>query len=561
MQALYVDLIDRLREQGFKGEIGDSLEEREAHAYDESIFYVRPELVMYPQDVRDIQIAASLVQELSEPTHSLHLSPRAAGSGLSGGSLNDSVVINTTRHFNNIHGHSEQDGKVFFDVDPGVYYRDLEKDMDKLGVYIPSFPASKDLCSLGGMVGNNAAGAHSFRYGHTAEFVESMEVVLADGGVYTLKALERHEFETIISEDSALSTLYQQVWSLVRDNEALINNSRPHTRKNSAGYALWDVLSESVAEFEQGKGTINLVPLFVGSQGSLGVITRLLMRTSAKPSANTLLVVPVFDLDSVGEVINSISKDDPLAIELFDGPSYRAAMDNRDFFKNRIDQSTYRKTIAQLDKIYHRRFGKKIPHFVLLAEYTDQIDQAKSRLDFLHQEIAKEAWIATHSYEQEMLWQVRRASYSLSQLVDPSKRPAAFLEDMIVPPAKLGALFRAIQDLFKSHDIKAFVHGHGGDGHLHFYPLLDFTDPQTAQKIPHMAEEFFHIANQLGGNICGEHNDGIIRTPYLHHVFSKEMITLFEQLEALFDPQDIFNPGKKVNPKFEIARVVRHTNK
>ena len=560
MKALYLDYITKLKQHNFRGEMSDLLEERELHAYDESIFYIRPELVLYPRDVRDVQIAASLASTLTTPTNSIHLTPRAAGSGLSGGSLNNSVVVNTTRHLTTIHAHRRNGEEVFFEVDPGVYYRDLEKEMDVQGVYIPSFPASKDLCTVGGMVGNNAAGPHSFRFGHTARFVESLDMVLSDGEVYTFAPLTFREFQEVIAGDSSVSQLYRAVWELLREHETLIMKSRPQTRKNSAGYALWDVLSVGVAEFERGQGTINLVPIIVGSQGTLGIITRLVLRAVPKPSRETLLVVPVFDLESVGDVINSIITDDPLAIELFDGPSYRSAMDNKDFFIDRIDPKQYRATIAWLDRIYNRRLRKKLPHFVLLAEYTEHVEQAHKKLASLRGGDAPNAWIANDPREQAMLWQIRRASYSLSRFAEPTKRPAAFLEDMVVPPEKLGALFRSIQSLFTKYDIQAFVHGHGGDGHLHFYPLLDFTDPRTATTIPRMAQDFFEVATQLGGNICGEHNDGIIRTPYLDHVFEPAMLEVFEKLEALFDPQDVCNPGKKVNPRFSFTEVMRHNN-
>jgi FAD/FMN-containing dehydrogenase len=159
-----------------------------------------------------------------------------------------------------------------------------------------------------------------------------------------------------------------------------------------------------------------------------------------------------------------------------------------------------------------------------------------------------------------MFWQIRRASYSLSKLQDPTKRPAAFLEDTTVPAPALAKYFAAIKTLLKKYNLTAAVHGHGGNGHLHFYPLIDFTNKTTPALIEKIADEFFATAVKLGGNLCGEHNDGIIRTPHLGKMFSKETISLFEQLEHIFDPDDIFNPGKKVHPRFDIKANIRHTN-
>jgi FAD/FMN-containing dehydrogenase len=159
-----------------------------------------------------------------------------------------------------------------------------------------------------------------------------------------------------------------------------------------------------------------------------------------------------------------------------------------------------------------------------------------------------------------MLWQIRRASYSLSKFQDPKKRPAAFLEDMTVPPENIAKFFLEIKRLLKQYNVTATVHGHGGDGHFHFYPLLDFTSKTTPLLIEKMADEFYSVALKYKGNFCGEHNDGIIRTPHLHKLFSKKMLDIFKTLEHICDPDDIFNPGKKVNPKYDIRKYIRSTN-
>jgi len=171
-----------------------------------------------------------------------------------------------------------------------------------------------------------------------------------------------------------------------------------------------------------------------------------------------------------------------------------------------------------------------------------------------------QAFEAKNTTEAEMYWQIRRASYTLSKLQDTSRRPAAFLEDMIVPPEQLSAFFKDIKKLFAKHEVEAAVHGHGGNGHLHFYPLLDFTDPATPDKVLAMSEDFFNAAIEHDGGICGEHNDGIVRTPYLDKMYSTDVLALFRSLEHTFDPQDIFNPGKKVNAKFDLKKSMRKVN-
>jgi FAD/FMN-containing dehydrogenase len=117
-----------------------------------------------------------------------------------------------------------------------------------------------------------------------------------------------------------------------------------------------------------------------------------------------------------------------------------------------------------------------------------------------------------------------------------------------------------LKKLFKEFNVTSAVHGHGGNGHFHFYPLLDFTSKTTPALVEKMAAAFYETAIKFKGNICGEHNDGIIRTPYLNLMYTKKMLEIFKTCEHIFDPEDIFNPGKKVNPRFDIRHNIRHTN-
>jgi FAD/FMN-containing dehydrogenase len=222
----------------------------------------------------------------------------------------------------------------------------------------------------------------------------------------------------------------------------------------------------------------------------------------------------------------------------------------------------YYRTMLSMYTTYHVRFRRKLPEFMVLVTLDEDTvaDVGERKLvDSIASENVKPR-LVKNPIEKEMLWQIRRASYTLSKFQDASKRPAAFLEDMTVPPENLSKFFKEIKKLLKDFGVTAAVHGHGGNGHFHFYPLLDFTNKKTPDLVEKMAEKFFATAVKFDGNICGEHNDGIIRTPHLSKMFSKKMLDLFVQTEHIFDPYDVFNPGKKVNPRFDIKETMRKTN-
>ena len=549
---------------GFTGTILSDKESLDRYSTDESIFSVRPQIVLQPKTQKDIEIAVSVLGSETKRFPTLSLTPRAAGTGLSGGSLTDSIVIDVAAHLHAIDEINETKSGTTITCEAGAMWRDVEKKLAARGYYLPSYPASKDICSIGGALGNNAAGPDSLRYGHLAEWVESLDVTLHDGKTYTVQPLSYREYSKLAEEDSAYARIAREVVALIEANEPTIKRARPKTRKNTAGYALWDVLDDvSMKEWKRGAGTLDLTRLIVGSQGTLGVIVRVTLRAQKKLTDTALIVVPVFKLEQAGSVIEKALAVNPLNIEVFDDLTFDLSLKYPQFYRERMSGIAYYKAMFMLYTTYHIRYNRKTPPFTLLITLdrtmmTDtRLAEFVANLKRMPGSLAK---LVTNPFEIEMYWQLRHASFLLSKLEDRTKRPAAFLEDMVVPTRNIAKFFVEIKRLLKKYNVTAAVHGHGGDGHLHFYPLLDFTKKTTPALIVKMADEFFAAALKYDGSLCGEHNDGIIRTPHLGKMFSKSVLSLFAEVEHIFDPDDIFNPGKKVNPRFDIKDSIRTTN-
>ena len=554
-----------LRESGFKGVVSSAPDLLEKYSTDESVFHIKPQIVLQPEDVRSIEIAVTVLGKETQRFPALSLTPRAAGTGLGGGSLTDSIVIDIAAHLNKIKTVKEKDGIAYVTCEPGTPWREVEALLKTKGYYLPSYPASKQICTIGGAVANNAAGPDSLRFGHTADSVESLDVVLHDGHTYTVRPLSYREFKQLIKGQDALAKAAEAVFKLIEENESAIEKAKPKTTKNSSGYPLWSVISTSVAEFKKGKGTFDLTRLISGSQGTIGIITSVTLRAVPIAKNTSLIVVPVFDLSSASRVVIEAIKHNPINVEVFDSLTYDSAMKNPQFFRSRLPSLDYYRVLLSMYTTYHVRWNRRLPEFVLLVTLDETAIAKKDAkladiVNILQVKGGRGARVVENPYEREMFWQVRDASYLLSKLLDPKKRPAAFLEDMTVPPEHLAKFFTDIKYLLKKYNVTAAVHGHGGNAHFHFYPLLDFTSRSTPALIVKMSEEFFATAIKYHGNICGEHNDGIIRTPHLSKMFSKQVLDLFRVVEHTFDPDDIFNPGKKVNPRFDILSSIRHTN-
>ena len=551
-----------LREAGFRGGISTEKRLLDAYCTDESIFSIRPQVVLQPKNRNDVEIATKVIAKETIRFSSLSLTPRAAGTGLGGGSLTDSVVIDMCAHLDKFGDITKKKDKITFTTEPGVMWRDVEKKLKAEGLYLPSYPASKDICSIGGSIGNNAAGPDSLRYGHCADWIEALDVVLHDGHTYTIKALTYREFKLLLKQNHEHARIAKEIFALISKNEAEIKKGKPHTKKNSAGYPLWNVIPGGVAKFKKGEGVFDLTKLIAGSQGTIGIVTHLTLRAIPIPKNTTLVAIPIFDLNDAAETIVKALKFDPINIEVFDSLTFNLALQNPGFFKDRLKGAAYYKVMLSMYTTYHVRYGRKVPEFIVLVtldEATTQKHDAKSIIQKIGSARVKPR-VVTNPTEAEMYWQIRRASYTLSKFQDKTKRPAAFLEDMTVPPENLSKFFIQVKSLLKEFNVTAAVHGHGGNGHFHFYPLLDFTNKTTPLLVEKMADRFFATAVKFDGNICGEHNDGIIRTPHLNKMFSKKMLDLFVKTENIFDPSDVFNPGKKVNPRFDIKETMRTTN-
>ena len=557
MGHLYVEEI--LRNADFQGDISSNKEDLEKFSTDESIFSVHPQIVIAPKSKRDLEIAVKVIDVHTKTFPSLSLTPRAAGTGLSGGSLTDSIVVDVMKHLNDVGVYNEKDGTIT--VGPGVMFPVVEKILAAHGRYLPAFPASKDICAIGGCVGNNCVGPFSLRFGHFAESVASLDIVLKDGNTYTFKPLSYNGYKALIQQKNAHSEIAKAVYDLIKKNEQELHDARPKTKKNTAGYSLWDVVTPSIKEFESGNGTFDLTRLVSGSQGTIGILSSVTLKTEPIHDNTVLLSVPVYKLEKAGEIIKHVLQYNPINVELFDGASMELAVKNPYFFRDRVPGFNFYRFLLSLYTTFVFTYKRTVPEFTLLItiDTTATEHSANDIVAATRKATDLPIRIVNSAHKKDMFWQVRRASYTLSKLQDPSKRPAAFLEDMTVPPENISAFFTDIKKLLKKHGVTAAVHGHGGNGHLHFYPLMDFTQNQ-GEKVEAMAEDFFNTAIKYGGNICGEHNDGIIRTPQLSKLFSKHVLGLFKELEHLFDPKDIFNPGKKVNPRYDIKKYLRHTN-
>jgi FAD/FMN-containing dehydrogenase len=521
------------------GDVSDDTAMLATASRDTSLFEVRPECVISPRNEADLE---KLVAWAQSKNGGVTLTARSGGTGMDGGALTEMLVVDFTQHFNRVKAFSESTGIV----EPGAYYRDFERESLKRNLLMPSYPASREICTVGGMVANNAGGELTLTYGKTADYVRSLRVVLADGKTHVIKPLSLSELNDRMLKATFEGGFYREMYTLIKDSRAVIEKHKPKVSKNSAGYAIWDVLDEE-------RGVFDLTRLFTGSQGTLGLITEITFSLVSPAKHSQMMVVFLDSLEHLGDIVKTVLSFKPTTFESYDDKTMRLALR---FFPGLVGRLGWRKVLSILfhsvnEAVFIALHG--VPKLVLQVTF----DGDNPHLLLAKEKKLKEALKQFHpgyrdivrsSDEAKEYWLIRRESFNLLRTKVKGMKTAPFIDDIVVPTDVLSEFLprlNAILDEYKGYMIHNIA-GHIGNGNFHIIPLMDLSDEKVRAVIPEIARRVYDLVFEYGGSATGEHNDGLIRTPFLKQQFGPEMYALFRRVKDIFDPKGIFNPGKKV---------------
>lgn len=541
---------NQLVKLGFKGDVDDSTPSLDFYSHDASMFELRPELVVSPKDTKDVQALVKLVTENKIVMPNLSLTARSAGTCMSGGAINDSIIVNFLPYFKTIGVITSNTAQV----QPGVLYRDFELETLKYNALMPTYPASREMASIGGMVNNNAGGEKSLEYGKTEDFVTELQFVFADGVERTVRPLTKTELNTKMEQTDFEGKIYKQLFDLIEANYNQIKKAKPHVSKNSTGYNLWDV-------WDRETGIFDLCKLIVGGQGTLGLVTDVKFKLVPHKLHSGLLVLFMKDIEDLGEVITKVLESKPATFESFDDATLWLAIR---FMPSFLKLLGWKRFIHLLLTLIPdgAQFLKGVPKLVMMVEFNGETErEVRNKVHALHLELKKHrARYEINGFEEtpteaksEKFWIIRRYSFQLLRSKVKDKHTAPFIDDFVVPPAKLTEFLPQLRAIIKKYKLFATIAGHMGDGNFHVIPLMALEDPNDRKKILPAMKEVNNLVLKYGGSLSGEHNDGLVRGPWLEMMYGKEMLGLFQNAKAIMDPQAIFNPHKKANADWEYS--------
>jgi FAD/FMN-containing dehydrogenase/Fe-S oxidoreductase len=502
--------LERALRRSVEGEVHFDRLTRGIYSTDASHYQIEPLGVVFPKSASDVEAVMGIARDFGAP-----VLPRGAGTSQCGQTVGRAIVVDVSRHLTEIG--SADGGEV--EVQPGVVLDHLNAALAPSGSWFPVDPSTGNRATLGGMAGNNSAGARSLRYGMMVDNVSAVEVVLPDGRRVWLG--EGHDFAQAIPDEArALRALY------AREAEEIVRRT-PKTLRNVAGYNL-DRLDPARE---------NLARLLVGSEGTLAFFTRLRLALSPLPRTRVLGVCHFNGLLPALDAVQHIVGLGPSAVELVDAKVLRLARARPDFR-------------ATLD-----RFVRGSPEALLLVEFADPTAGAElggklTALDELLGEMPGSTGLVRTEdpATQAAVWSVRKAGLNIVMSMAGPRKPISFIEDCAVPLEHLADYARRVDEIFARHGAESTWYAHASVGCLHVRPALNLRDPDDVRRMRAIAEETHEVVRDYGGTHSGEHGDGLLRSEFLETMLGGRMTRIYEEVKRTFDPGGLMNPGKIVDP-------------
>lgn len=518
------------------GEVIIGEDARRHFSTDGSIFEVIPSIIAYPRNENDVRKTARFTWQLAERGRVIPITARGAGTDQSGAALGKGIVMVFPAHMNKILELDTKAGTV--SVEPGLNYAKLQQTLHTHGRFLPPYPASIEYSTLGGAIANNAGGQKSVKYGKTDNYVSGLRVVLANGEVVETKRLSKRELGKKMGLATFEGEVYRALDALIEENQDILGSMPMNVTKNAAGYNLTAIKSKD--------GSFDLTPLFIGSQGTLGIVTEISLTTEPYNPASTLIAAFCDDIELLQDLVENIKKlsKPPSAIEVVDNKLLN--------YVNQFNPNQLRNIVKQ-----------PFPRFVILVEFDDinvklQTKMAKkvTRLFDKHQLTYK---VESDEIEVEQLWKLRQSVASVLAHGNDKAKAVPIIEDGIVPVGRLAEYIRRVYEMFEGYKIPATMWGHIGDGNLHVQPLLDLGQIGDRQKVFRILEDYNNLIIELGGSTSAQHNDGRLRGPYLKKLYGDEIYQLLERVKTIFDPYGTLNSGVKINVTLDdVKPLMRH---
>ncbi len=500
------------------------------YATDASVYRKIPLAVAFPSSVDDIK---KLV--IFASSHKTSLIPRTAGTSLAGQCVGDGIVVDVSKHFTKILKFDKHKAQVT--VQPGVIRDELNAYLKPHGLFFGPNTSTANRCMIGGMVGNNSSGTTSIQYGVTRDKVIRLKTILSDGSEAIFEPQEDNRFR----EKLKLTNLEGHIYNVINDvleNETsrdtiLSKFPKPEIHRRNTGYAL-DALV-STTPFQKNGPSFNMCKLLSGSEGTLAFTTEITLQLDPLPPKYSVMVAAHFHtLNKCLKAVVPAMKHKLYTCEMMDKVILDCTKNNREQLKNRF-------------------FIEGDPAAVLMLELCDASiegarEQAQELIVTLLSEDVGYAYPILEGLEIDQAMELRKAGLGLLGNLVGDPKAVACIEDTAVAIEDLAGYIEEFTAIMDRYGQKAVYYAHAGAGEIHLRPILNLKKEEDVVLFRKITTEVASLVKKYRGSMSGEHGDGIVRAEFIERMVGKENYDIMQQIKTAFDPQNIFNPGKIINP-------------
>ncbi len=504
---------------------------RGLYATDASMYQIEPVGVLLPRHVDDVQAAVEEAARFGIP-----ILPRGSGSSLAGSAVGAALVVDTSRWLDGI-GEIDPEAKTVT-VQPGVVLDLLNARLAAHGLMVGPDPASSSRATLGGMVGTNATGTHSVRYGSVVDHVRSLDALLPDGTPVTFGALDAAGWQRKLGSGGTEGDLYRRLDALLAEHGEAVRRDTPAWWRRAGGYRLERLLDgggDGSAALTTGSAAErNLAHLLCGSEGTLAFTTSITLGLVDRPRRTALGVAHFASRRAALEAVEPILATDPAAVELFDRIALHRARE--------VEEYRPKLHFVQTDR------DGSYPAALLIVEYYGETDaELAAKLDELARTLG--GGVITKCLVGAQIrdvWDVRKVGLGLAMSARLPVQAQAFIEDAAVPVEHLPDYITRLEGVLAEAGTEAIVYAHASAGCLHVRPFLDIKDAGDIAAMERVAAASADLVKEYGGILSSEHGDGLARSWLAPSFYGADLYAAYRAVKDAFDPGRRFNPGRVV---------------
>jgi FAD/FMN-containing dehydrogenase/Fe-S oxidoreductase len=524
------------------GEVRFERLDRALYSTDASVYQIVPLGVVLPKSAEDVKATLRICARFGVP-----ITARGGGTSQAGQSIGPGVILDFSKYCNRILEINA--AEKWARVEPGCVLDDLNQQVKPLGLQFAPDISTANRATIGGMIANNSSGTHSIIHGKTGDHVRELKVLLADGSVIDTGPLKEAELAAKCARHDLEGAGYRALLRLATEHADEIERRYPKILRRVGGYNLDGFVPHRRAELREepvsnasnrpltrlgSPATANLAHLFVGSEGTLGIVLEAKLRLIELPRAKALLVVQFADLLEALAATPRILTHQPAAVEVMD--------------RRILDCTKLNAEAARL-----RDFIRGDPGAILIIEfYGDHADELPARIDALEADLRAlngdwQFHRAIHSAAQARIWKLRTLALGLSMAEKGDAKALSFVEDTAVAPERLRDYIEEFLTVISRNGTTAGVYAHASVGCLHVRPVVDLKTAEGVQRFQAIADQVADLVLKYGGALSGEHGDGLVRSPFQDKMYGPALYQAFREIKRTFDPHNLLNPGKIVD--------------